>query len=244
MKKELLLFFAVCLANIFHAQNTFPSSGNVGIGTTSPSEKMEITGSIYMNSENNGLIVDYFGQKRVGFIKYAGREAGIWRTQGQDFEIGRTNTTSLPGTPDIIDMYLAGNGNVGIGTTNVNDANYKLFVETGMRTRKVKVDVATWADYVFSPSYKLPTLKEVEQFIKQYQHLPNVPSEAEVKKEGLDLGDNQAALLRKIEELTLYIIDQQKEIEKLKEENCRNGDLKKEIEIIKKLLSNQNHSEL
>lgn len=101
-------------------------------------------------------------------------------------------------------------GKLGIGTTNVADPNYKLFVETGIRTRKVKVDALTWADFVFHPEYKLRPLDEVESFIKKYQHLPEVPSASEVEKEGVDLGTNQAVLLQKIEELTLYIIEENK----------------------------------
>ena len=104
-------------------------------------------------------------------------------------------------------------GNVGIGTISINDPNYKLFVETGIRTRKVKVDQVSWADYVFEPTYKLPTLKEVEDYIKKNKHLPDVPSAQEVEKNGIDLGDNQTILLKKIEELTLYVIEQNKKLE-------------------------------
>jgi hypothetical protein len=71
---------------------------------------------------------------------------------------------------------------------------------------------------VFSNDYRLRPLSEVESYITRHKHLPGVPSAAEVKKEGLDLGENQATLLKKIEELTLYIIEQQKEIRELKKE--------------------------
>jgi hypothetical protein len=101
-------------------------------------------------------------------------------------------------------------GSVGIGTANINDVNFKLFVETGIRTRKVKVDVVTWPDYVFEDTYQLPAIAEVEKFIKKYKHLEGILSEGEVKKDGVDLGENQVTLLKKIEELTLYIIDQNK----------------------------------
>jgi hypothetical protein len=107
-------------------------------------------------------------------------------------------------------MRIGANGNVGIGTDKINDAGYKLFVETGIRTRKVKVDQSTCSDYFFYASYRLRPLSEVEQYIKQYGHLPEVPSAEEVEKNGLDVGDNQATLLKKIEELTLYVIEQNK----------------------------------
>lgn len=118
-------------------------------------------------------------------------------------------------------------GNVGIGTINITDANYKLFVETGIRTRKVKVDQSTWPDYVFHQQYQLPSLPDVEKYIKANNHLPDVPSADEVERDGLNLGDNQAVLLKKIEELTLYLIDINKKVDKLTEENAA---MKKKLE--------------
>lgn len=96
--------------------------------------------------------------------------------------------------------------------------NYKLFVREGIRTEAIRVDVATniWSDYVFEKDYKLRSLSEVESFIKNKKHLPGIPSAAEVVNTGIDLAEMDAKLLSKIEELTLYLINQQKEIEKLK----------------------------
>ena len=100
----------------------FPFSNiKVGIGTTNPTEKLHIKdGSIYVEGEGQGIIVNEGGQKRVGLMKYYGREAGIWRVINQDFEIGRLDVPSLPGTPTTFttDLYVAGNGFVGINTTN------------------------------------------------------------------------------------------------------------------------------
>jgi hypothetical protein len=131
--------------------------------------------------------------------------------------VSRIGNTSAQNLQIITDnqprIHIDDGGNVGIGTVNVNDASYKLFVDVGIRTRKVKVDLLSWPDYVFHPSYKLRPLSEVEQFISNNNHLPDVPSAAEVAKAGVDLGDNQAVLLRKIEELTLYIIGQNKKLE-------------------------------
>jgi len=99
------------------------NSGKVGIGTESPTEKLHIkNGSIYVEGEGQGVIVNEGGHKRVGLMKYSGHEAGIWRTSGQDFEIGRVNVNYLPGNPlptvFNTDIYISGIGNVGIGTTN------------------------------------------------------------------------------------------------------------------------------
>jgi uncharacterized protein (DUF1499 family) len=74
-----------------------------------------------------------------------------------------------------------------------------------------------WPDYVFHDQYNLPSLNQVESFIKLNRHLPEIPSEAEIQKNGQNLGEMNSKLLKKVEELTLYLISQQKEIEVLKE---------------------------
>lgn len=75
-----------------------------------------------------------------------------------------------------------------------------------------------WSDYVFRKSYKLLSLQEVEKYIRQHKHFPGVLSADNVQKNALDLGEGQAILLKKIEELTLYLIEQKKEVEFLKRE--------------------------
>lgn len=112
------------------------------------------------------------------------------------------------------------NGNVGIGT--VNPGAYKLAVEGIIGARKIKITQAPWADYVFDSAYQLQPLTQVEKYIQENKHLQDVPTTAEVKKDGIDVGDTQALLLKKIEELTLYIIQQNKRIEAL--EKQVNGD--------------------
>ena len=81
---------------------------------------------------------------------------------------------------------------------------------------KVKLQSSGWPDYVFSASHNLPSLKDLDKFIQANKHLPNIPSAAEVEKNGLELGDMQKRMMEKIEELTLYIIQQQKELDVLK----------------------------
>lgn len=96
---------------------------------------------------------------------------------------------------------------------------YRLFVQDGILTEKVKVALRSttdWADYVFAENYKLMPLADVEAFTQKNGHLPNVPSAKEMVDEGLDVAKMDAKLLEKIEELTLYIIKQDKELEELK----------------------------
>jgi hypothetical protein len=131
------------------------------------------------------------------------------------------------------------NGNVGIGTTT--PGTYKLAVEGTIGARKIKITQEAWADYVFDSCYHLPTLHQVEAYIQQNKHLPEVPSATEVKKDGLDLGDNQAVLLKKIEELTLYIIEQNKQAENQKQQletqKQTNATLENRLSAIEKMLS-------
>jgi len=101
------------------------------------------------------------------------------------------------------DFYSS--GNAGIGTTDTK--GYKLAVNGKIRAQEIKVETDNWPDYVFKPDYQLPTLEQTEQHIKLKGHLPGIPSAEEVKKNGIDLGNMNAKLLKKIEELTLYLIE-------------------------------------
>ncbi|WP_212000371.1 hypothetical protein [Chitinophaga sp. HK235] len=107
---------------------------------------------------------------------------------------------------------------VGIGTNQT--AGYQLAVAGTMIAERVKVKPSgTWPDYVFEKDYPLPSLKSTAAFIQQHKHLPEMPSAGEVDSTGLDLGDMNARLLKKVEELTLHLIRQHEEIEKLQQQN-------------------------
>lgn len=100
-------------------------------------------------------------------------------------------------------------GNLGVGT--VDTKGYKLAVAGNMIAESIKVQLAgNWPDYVFAKSYQLPTLNEEEKHIKEKGHLKGIPSAEEVKANGIDVGEMNAKLLQKIEELTLHLIDQNK----------------------------------
>ncbi|WP_456314221.1 hypothetical protein [Pseudomonas shirazensis] len=116
-----------------------------------------------------------------------------------------------------IEGNILTDANIGIGTSNFTDGGdtYRLSVKGKIRAEEVKV-YNTWADYVFNPTYTLPTLKEVETYIAKNGHLQNVPSAIEITENGLELGEIAKIQQEKIEELTLYLIQQNKEIEELK----------------------------
>lgn len=109
-------------------------------------------------------------------------------------------------------MSIKSNGNVGINTTNTK--GYMLAVKGDIIAEEVLVATYNdWPDYVFANDYKLKSLEELEQFIKENSHLPNVPDASEIKENGISLGEMDAKLLEKIEELTLYVIQLKKELD-------------------------------
>jgi hypothetical protein len=106
-------------------------------------------------------------------------------------------------------------GSVGIGTTN---PQYKLAVNGDIGAKDIIVTNTGWADYVFRPDYRLRPLSEVSAFIQKHRHLPDIPTEAEVKEKGVSVGEMQAKLLAKVEELTLHMIQQDKANREMREQ--------------------------
>lgn len=171
---------------------------------------------------------------------YIGHAAGNNNTGSNNVFLGASAGTNSSGsnllfidntsvaTPliwgNFLNDELKFNGKVGIGMGSaaypanaggVALGSYKLFVNGGVLAKEVRV-ATTWADYVFEDCYKLPTLDEVERFIEENGHLPNVPSAKQVEEDGIEVGQMARIQQEKIEELTLYVIQQKKEIEELK----------------------------
>lgn len=217
-------------------------SGKVGIGSTAPEEKLQINGNVkvngYMKGNGNG------GALRIkassGYI-----DIGSQFSSSADFKTDRDQYTfdkpiyatagkfcagndslclqtyygsrTIPYRAYTRMTILSNNGYVGIGTTT---PQYLLDVKGTIRAAEVKVEsVDNFPDFVFEKEYKLPALNEVNSFIQTNGHLPNIPSAKEVKENGMSLVEMQTKLLQKIEELTLYIIKQQQEIDALKQKN-------------------------
>jgi len=120
-------------------------------------------------------------------------------------------------------LVIFNTGKVTVGTDQYDsDPNFIFYVRKGLKAEQIKVEVASaggWADYVFRKDYKLRSLEEVEEHIAEKGHLPNIPSATEVEKNGINLGEMDAKLLEKIEELTLYVIQLNKEVKELKQQN-------------------------
>jgi uncharacterized membrane protein len=211
-------------------------TGNVGIGTDTPFSKLSIVGSLTVNGGLtnalsrpavspgtlvNGEIRGYSNTANSADDGFLRLSAGGGTTVGIKSYIDLSGYSTIPdmninivfGTSGAERMRIDQNGNIGIGT-NAPDA--KLAVNGNIHSREVKVDVNFPApDYVFANDYKLITLQEVENFVNQNSHLPEIPSAKEFEKNGIQLAEMNMALLKKIEELTLYAIEQQKNTEKL-----------------------------
>ena len=147
-------------------------------------------------------------------------------------------------------MRVSDGGNVLIGKTTQTNTTYKLDVAGKIRADEITVNT-TGADFVFEPTYKLRTLSEVEAFIKANKHLPEVATAADMQTNGVNMGDMQAKLLQKVEELTLYVIEQDKKLaeqekakvkveeqsKQLQEQRQTNEALQKQIDELKALIN-------
>lgn len=204
-------------------------AGNINMAATStiqsPSQLMLSSGAAYINILPAGSATTLYSPTNLYLAGANCRTSMVTSGAYAVQTFTYSGTAIAPATTVItggIYNFTTGTGYVKIGSvTTPNPAGYKLYVDQGILTEKVKIAVAgsaNWADYVFHKDYKLMSLGYVEQYIKEHKHLPNVPSAAEMVKEGNDLGKTDAKLLEKIEELTLYLIQQQKEIENLKKE--------------------------
>jgi len=211
--------------------NTFPATGSTGIGTLSPSSYfhggnnrvLEIfnpnttlnsqshvilsTGSTLNNSGAGTL--SWISKNSTGFqgMAYIGSATQGDATMNSAASLIFATSNGIGVYPR---MVIDKDGNVGIGTETSTE---KLSVNGKIRAKEIKVEAANWPDYVFAKDYKLPSLQETEKHIREKGHLPGIPSAEEVKANGVDLGEMNAKLLKKIEELTLYLIDQNKLIQ-------------------------------
>ncbi|WP_347053730.1 hypothetical protein [Flavobacterium olei] len=191
-------------------------NGNVSIGIGSEAFQSKLMVKENGSSDNiwRGRIVASGDLNAIVMGEYGGKS---W--------LGAHNS-QLTAWSDLI--LQGGGGNVGIG---IDRPSNKLDVNGTIHSKEVKVDMNGWSDFVFRKEYELPTLEQVEKHIVEKGYLENMPSEEEVLKNGNNLGEMDAKLLQKIEELTLYVIEQNKRLNKLEEEN---EELKRKMKSSKK----------
>lgn len=203
---------------------TIMDNGNVGIATTNPSQALSVVGKIAIAPSGIGSDEGYNGNLMITKPKESGQYINLVRQGSIPWSIGTVyndNTFAIglgvANDATFTTPFLSINtsGSIGIGTTTTG--THKLAVEGTIGAREIKVEAGTWSDFVFEDGYKLPSLTEVEQHIKEKGHLQDIPSTQEVTQSGINLGEMDAKLLQKIEELMLYTIAQNKEVEALKQ---------------------------
>jgi hypothetical protein len=197
------------------------SGGNVGIGTINPINRFESVGNESTLLEAGGFyntnIYGNANDKAETRINLGKIEGSTRQSMGSIGAFPENNTDSSRGSLVFYTresqtvnerLRIISNGNVGIGTTT---PDAKLAVNGNIHAKEVKIDLSVPApDYVFANDYKLKTLQEVEEFIKKNSHLPEIPSAKEFEKNGLMLAEMNISLLKKMEEMTLYMIEQNK----------------------------------
>jgi|GEM_PF-727242 len=200
------------------------NTGNVGIGTSNPLQRLTVL--MDATSNGNGIAVQAVtslgngSQPAFSFLNSTGS-----RRMYSFLDIN-TDTYNLANGANTPVLTVNQAGSVSIGTMDAK--GYKLAVAGNMIAESVKVKLqGAWPDFVFANSYKFPTLQETEAHIKENGHLPGIPSAAEVKLKGIDLGEMNAKLLEKIEELTLHLIETEKNNNR---QQMELGELRKIIE--------------
>ena len=212
MKKTLFTAFLGILSTSLFAQLT-DTGDKIGIGTNKPSSK------IHVNSTGSSAIRITRGGANIFGYEIGGSTFGLYDYTNSQYK-WRTGNGNV--------FLVESSGSVGVGTVKMG--SHRLAVEGSIGAREIKVEANGWSDFVFYDNYKLPTLLEVENHIKENGHLKDIPSAKNVKRNGVNLGQMASKLLQKIEELTLYTIQQQKEIQEQKDKSEKQA---KEIESLK-----------
>ncbi len=228
--KSILLCLSVlslCTVRARAQSNTFPTSGDAGIGVLNPSSYfhggnnrvMEIFNSNNTLHSQSHIVLSsgaLMRESSIGTISWVSRNSSGFKGLAYIGALQATDaTTNALGNLVFATsngsyfnkITMDPNGNLGIG---IETPGEKLSVNGNIRAREIKVETSNWPDYVFKPSYNLLPLRATEQFILTNGHLPDVPKAEEVESNGVSLGEMNKILLKKVEELTLHLIEKDK----------------------------------
>ncbi len=228
----------------FHIHQTETDEPAAGVIDPGPREDFDHYRNVFMMSNPNSGVRDTDGfcivqyDKGVTIRQNEKADLNIYGENGTGLTLNKYGRLGIGGSPSGTNrLTVTGNsvftGNIdvsGLVMTEDLHATDEVFVEglftvgsgfrctpTGqVRAKEVRVTLTGWSDFVFDEGYRLPSLTELERYVKENRHLPDIPTESEVRQGGVDLGEMNALLLQKVEELTLYIIDLQKQIDELK----------------------------
>ncbi|NTE04314.1 hypothetical protein G6M26_06445 [Agrobacterium tumefaciens] len=203
------------------------TNGNLGLGIVQAGSKLHIAGDELITMGNYEPSNGIKGISFTGYRDYVPNYFGAsieatpeWSCCGGYPQAGYAGIKNISlnfmmhynqdiGNSKFAAMSIRSNGDVGIGTTTPRE---KLSVNGNIRSREIKVDALNWPDFVFDKGYKKMSLPEMEAFIQTNKHLPGVPSAATVEKNGIALGEMNKVLLQRLEELTLHLIEKDKQI--------------------------------
>lgn len=244
--------------------NSLPTSGRVGIGTTAPlapldvrtSESAGIPAAIINGTfaeysreveENRPFVIRRNVSSGEAIYSFVQDAEAIWEYRNDEgsnrmvFRMVNTDTESGGGANANRNevLILHGNGaggGISVGTS-ILPFGYRLSVDGKILAEELQIKQSqSWPDYVFEKDYKLISLSDLEAFIQENKHLPEIPSEKEVKSDGISVGEMNAKLLQKVEELTLYLIQQNKDLE---QQRTLNKELMTQQELVIKILKEQ-----
>ncbi len=201
------------------------NSGFLGLNNTNPWAPITIN-TVSESSKNKGVAIAFDGTNypEMGY-RFKANGSNYYQVLYNGSSI---NWKHYEDGNYVSKMSLSNSGALGIGTTSTG--THKLAVAGSIGARKVVVEPDAWSDFVFENDYDLQSLDEIESFVTENKHLPGIPSKAEVTEDGINLGEMDAKLLQKIEELTLYIIQMNKDMKKMK---AKNEQLEKQVHILK-----------